>query len=85
VSGSERGIGDALQSPVERLARLSPVWRNQTLARLTRQQQIELQERWYAWAHAGQLAPPGDWRVWLIRAGRGFGKTRAGAEWVSAV
>lgn len=28
--------------------------------------------------------PEGDWRVWLIRAGRGFGKTRAGAEWVSA-
>ena len=83
MSGAERGIGDELQSPVERLARLSPVWRNQTLARLTRQQQIELQERWYAWAHAGQLAPPGDWRVWLIRAGRGFGKTRAGAEWVS--
>jgi phage terminase large subunit-like protein len=40
---------------------------------------------WYAWAHPGQIAPPGDWRVWLIRAGRGFGKTRAGAEWVSAV
>ena len=26
--------------------------------------------------------PRGDWRVWLIRAGRGFGKTRAGAEWI---
>ena len=24
----------------------------------------------------------GDWRVWLILAGRGFGKTRAGSEWV---
>ena len=42
-------------------------------------------EEWSAWAHDGQLAPPGDWGVWLIRAGRGFGKTRAGAEWVSAV
>ena len=29
-----------------------------------------------------QLAPDGDWRVWLILAGRGFGKTRSGAEWV---
>jgi phage terminase large subunit-like protein len=36
------------------------------------------------WAHPGQVAPAGDWRVWLIRAGRGFGKTRAGAEWVAA-
>lgn len=31
---------------------------------------------------AEQLPPPGDWRLWLILAGRGFGKTRAGAEWV---
>ena len=35
------------------------------------------------WAHPGQLPPPeGDWRTWVIMAGRGFGKTRAGAEWV---
>ena len=32
--------------------------------------------------HAGQLPPDSDWRTWLIMAGRGFGKTRAGAEWV---
>ena len=37
---------------------------------------------WAAWAHAGQLEPPGDWRVWVMRGGRGFGKTRGGAEWV---
>jgi phage terminase large subunit-like protein len=43
-----------------------------------------LLERWRLWAHDGQFAPPGDWRVWMIRAGRGFGKTRAGAEWLSA-
>lgn len=36
-------------------------------------------------AHAGQLPPAGDWRTWLVMAGRGFGKTRAGAEWVRAV
>lgn len=29
-----------------------------------------------------QLPPPGDWTIWAILAGRGFGKTRAGAEWV---
>jgi len=44
-----------------------------------------LQEDWATWAHEGQQQPQRpDWRVWLIRAGRGFGKTRAGAEWVSA-
>jgi phage terminase large subunit-like protein len=39
----------------------------------------------FGWqAHGGQFEPDGDWRVWLLMAGRGFGKTRAGAEWVSA-
>lgn len=40
---------------------------------------------WPMWARASQLPPPSDWRVWLIMAGRGFGKTRAGAEWVRMV
>ena len=29
-----------------------------------------------------QRPPPGDWLTWLILAGRGYGKTRTGAEWV---
>ena len=40
---------------------------------------------WEVWGRDEQLPPPGDWRVWLICAGRGFGKTRAGAEWVRDV
>lgn len=39
----------------------------------------------YAWpflARPSQLPPVGRWRTWLILAGRGFGKTRCGAEWV---
>jgi phage terminase large subunit-like protein len=39
---------------------------------------------WPIWTHEGQLPPHGDWDVWVMMAGRGFGKTRAGAEWVSA-
>jgi phage terminase large subunit-like protein len=34
--------------------------------------------------HDGQLPPDGDWRAWMVIAGRGYGKTRAGAEWVLA-
>ncbi len=30
----------------------------------------------------GQTPPPGDWTIWAMLAGRGFGKTRAGAEWI---
>lgn len=40
---------------------------------------------WEDEARAAQRAPDGDWRIWLILAGRGFGKTRAGAEWVRSV
>ncbi len=42
-------------------------------------------EEWWWAAHGGQIAPEGLWEVWLILAGRGFGKTRAGAEWVWAM
>ena len=31
-----------------------------------------------------QRPPIGDWGIWVILAGRGFGKTHAGAEWVHA-
>jgi phage terminase large subunit-like protein len=37
---------------------------------------------WPIYARAAQLPPPDDWRIWLLLAGRGFGKTRSGAEWV---
>jgi phage terminase large subunit-like protein len=47
-----------------------------------------IQAHWPLWARADQLAPAATeagepWRVWLILDGRGAGKTRAGAEWVS--
>jgi len=39
-----------------------------------------------SWAHEAQLPPRSEgWRTWLLMAGRGFGKTRAGAEWVEAM
>ena len=38
------------------------------------------------YAHDGQWPPEHDgWRVWLMMAGRGFGKTRAGAEWINGL
>lgn len=40
---------------------------------------------WRSWGRPEQFAPTwkkAPWNVWLICAGRGFGKTRAGAEWV---
>lgn len=42
----------------------------------------QLRWHWPFWARPNQLAPEGDWRTWLILAGRGFGKTEAGAQWI---
>lgn len=52
------------------------------LARLTSDETAELRWHWDLWARPAQLPPAGDWRSWLICAGRGFGKTRAGSEWI---
>ena len=42
----------------------------------------ELRHDWNFWARDEQLEPLGDWNTWFINAGRGFGKTRTGVEWV---
>lgn len=52
---------------------------------LSQAQQEEFRTHWRLWARTDQLPPAGDWQVWLVMAGRGFGKTRAGAEWVRAM
>jgi len=44
--------------------------------------QVDDLGQWYCQARPEQLPPPGEWVVWLIMSGRGFGKTRAGAQWV---
>ena len=41
-------------------------------------------EEWSWGTHRGQDEPAMPWRVWLLMSGRGFGKTRAGSEWVWA-
>jgi len=64
------------------LTRLEDDDRHGFLSGLSDAERMVLRRHWPFWAREEQLPPPGDWRVWLICAGRGFGKTRAGAEWV---
>ncbi len=52
------------------------------LAKLPTQTKAELLTHWPFWARPEQRAPDGEWLTWLVLAGRGFGKTRAGSEWV---
>ena len=57
-------------------------WQKQFLEMLTPDQLEALPYLFDFWAMPHQIAPPGDWRTWVILGGRGAGKTRAGAEWV---
>lgn len=51
------------------------------LSDLTDEQALAALHDWSIWARESQQIPSGNWRVWLILAGRGFGKTRTGAEY----
>ena len=66
------------------LASLSEALRNDLIAALNPAEAQALLYGWPYWARANQLPPNGDWRVWLLLAGRGFGKTRTGAELIRA-
>ncbi len=55
---------------------------NRILSELGPKKAAELQHDWGFWARPEQLEPEGNWNTWVALAGRGWGKTRAGAEWV---
>lgn len=56
--------------------------REHFISGLTPQELHFLQYEWSLFARDKQLPPTGNWVVWLLMSGRGFGKTRTGAEWV---
>ncbi len=63
--------------------------RRSAIALLSEEDRETLDRAWREWAHEGQLAPQttddgGEWSTWVIKAGRGFGKTLAGAQWLTA-
>jgi phage terminase large subunit-like protein len=50
--------------------------------------QLERAAAAWAWelvARREQLPPRDPWSIWLVKAGRGWGKTRVGAEWVRSM
>ena len=58
------------------------------LARLSHQELYALRFDWQLAARPNQLPAAWDWATWLVLAGRGYGKTRVGAEmargWIKA-
>jgi phage terminase large subunit-like protein len=69
-------------SPASQLALLPPAEREAFLARCTPEEAAALEYDWTFWARPNQLPPPAPWKTWLIVSGRGWGKTRSGAEMV---
>ena len=69
---------------IRRLGALAPPERAKALDALPEPMLKAWNSDWPSWAHEGQLPPDDDWTIWVMLAGRGFGKTRAGAEYVSA-
>ncbi|MEA3051143.1 MAG: hypothetical protein QOG72_46 [Sphingomonadales bacterium] len=70
------------RSLAERLAGVSAKRRARVLARLSQAEREDLGYLWGLWERDNQSEPELPWRTWLVLAGRGFGKTRMGAEWV---
>lgn len=72
-----------MRSPAEELAALSTDQQEAFIGSLTEEQAASLLTDWRGFlARPNQVAPDGNWDIWLLLAGRGFGKTRTGAEWV---
>ena len=67
-------------SPAQIFAALPPEEQEEYLNSLSEEAKAALKYEWTFWARPNQLPPEGDWTTWLVLAGRGFGKTRIGAE-----
>lgn len=67
-------------SLAQQLAALPQACQDEYLAALSDQAIDQLLRDWGFWARPEQLEPQGDWFIWLLLCGRGFGKTRTGAE-----
>ena len=69
-------------SPEHELAALSPELQAEFLSQQPDWALADiLKGEWWWKGRPEQQAPPGDWFVWLLLSGRGFGKTRTAAEW----
>src|SRR5262245_21892425 len=78
----EPGYG-VLRHEMATLANATKAQQEEIVSKLTVERALKLDTDFEHWAHRNQLPPNGEgWRVWLMMAGRGFGKTRAGAEWI---
>lgn len=79
------GVDPHRLSDYELIALLPQARRDAVLAALGEDGVGWLERDWQCRARPDQRPPRSEWRVWLVMAGRGFGKTRMGAEWVRSI
>lgn len=72
-------------SMAEKLSMLPEPDRTKALKKIapTPEDMKQLQFMWSFWARPNQMEPEGLWSTWILLSGRGFGKTRVGAEFVN--
>lgn len=71
-----------MTTTARRLADLDPEQRKAILSSLSEHDLAELEYNWTFWRQPHQTPPEPPWRLWLLMAGRGAGKTWTGAQWV---
>lgn len=65
---------------IDSMLSLKPDQLDSLLAGMSEDQLKAIVYDWSIWGRPEQQLPGGDWLTWLILAGRGWGKTRTGAE-----
>ena len=71
------------QPLIDTLAALPPEDLATWVDNLTPEQAAEVvRQPWWLIGRPEQQEPEGNWAIWLILAGRGWGKTRTGSEWL---
>lgn len=78
---------NAMLSNAQILAAMSEEDRERWLSRIGYDARVNLRYDWNFWGRPNQLSPGPfadgtEWLTWLVLAGRGFGKTRMGSEWI---
>ncbi len=75
-------VDDAMTSLLEKAVKTAGP--DAVLGALSEPEKAALRYIWRLQARENQLPPPGEWLTWMVMAGRGYGKTRTGAEWIRA-
>ena len=71
------------RADARRLAQMGAAELRAFLSKCGPRELLMLDAAFEMWGDEGQSPPVSEgWRTWLMMAGRGYGKTRAGAEWV---